>query len=124
MNIDMSLLQLTAGLEYKMICGSNETRISSVIYDSRKVTSGSLFICVHGFVSDGHKYILQALEKGASAIMISEGQTEIEVSELCETAKKKHAAVLSTPDTRRGLAMISAAYFSYPSEQIRMIGIT
>ncbi len=124
MNIEMDLLQLTDGLEYKIICGSNETKIQSVIYDSRKVTSGSLFVCIQGFVSDGHKYIKQALQKGAAAIMIADGQTGIELTELCKEAKEKHAVILSTPNTRRALAMISAAFFSYPSEKIQMIGIT
>jgi len=120
----MTVKELVEGLEYKIICGSEDTDISSVIYDSRKVTSGSFFVCVCGFVSDGHRYISQALEKGASAILIQENQAVMSLRDLHELASAKSAAVLSTADTRRGLASVSAAFFSHPADKLRMIGIT
>lgn len=119
-----TLKGLIEGLEYNIICGSEIMEITSVVYDSKKAAVGSLFVCVRGFVSDGHRYIAQALEKGASAILIQEDQDVLTVPELCEKASVNNAAVLSTPDTRRGLAHASAAFFAHPSEKLNLLGIT
>lgn len=119
-----TLKSLMEGLEYNIICGSETTAITSVVYDSRKAAAGSLFVCVRGFVSDGHRYITQALDKGACAILIQEDQDILTVPELCEKASVNNAAVLSAIDTRRGLAHASAAFFSHPSEKLNLLGIT
>lgn len=119
-----TLKSLTEGLEYDIICGPDTMEISSVVYDSRKVTSGSLFVCVCGFVSDGHRYISQALDKGAAAILIQGSQDILTVPDLIKMASAKNAAVLSTPDTRRGLAHVSAAFFAHPSRKLNLLGIT
>ncbi len=49
----MNLLSLLEHLEYKCLQGSTEQEVSSVVYDSRKVEEGSLFICIRGAVVDG-----------------------------------------------------------------------
>ena len=46
-----------------------ETEITGVTDDSRKVSSGNLFVCVKGPVADGHNYATKALENGAAAII-------------------------------------------------------
>jgi len=120
----MKLASLTEGLEYKIVSGSETVDVTSIIYDSRKVTEGSLFVCICGFVSDGHRFISQALEKGAAAIIIQDDQTVITLPDLALRAASSNTAVLSLSNTRRALAHISAAFFSHPSEKIRLIGIT
>jgi len=118
------LTDLTKGLEYRVMCGPADTEISAIIYDSRKTVAGSLFVCVCGFMVDGHRYISQALEKGAAAVMIQSGQTVLTPAELTAMALPKGVVVISVPDTRRGLAHVSAAFFSHPSEKIQLLGIT
>ena len=120
----ITLKSLAEDLEYDIICGQDTKEITSVVYDSRKVTSGSLFVCICGFVSDGHRYISQALDKGASAVLIQESQEILTLPDLVKMASAKNAAVLSTPDTRRGLARVSAAFFEYPSRKLNLLGIT
>ena len=61
----MNLLSLLEHLEYKCLQGSTEQEVSSVVYDSRKVEEGSLFICIRVAVVDGHKIIPDVLAKGA-----------------------------------------------------------
>ena len=46
-----------------------DTEVTDVIYDSRKVTEGTMFVCMVGAVTDGHKYIPDAVEKGAGVIV-------------------------------------------------------
>ena len=53
----MKLSSLLEKLEYTCVQGSTEQEVTGVVYDSRKVTDGSLFICIRGAVVDGHKFI-------------------------------------------------------------------
>ena len=64
----MKLNDIIQGLDIINVKGELNIDINNVQYDSRKVTKGTLFICIKGFVSDGHKYIKDAIEKGADEI--------------------------------------------------------
>ena len=66
----MNLLSLLEHLEYKCLQGSTEQEVSSVVYDSRKVEEGSLFICIRGAVVDGHKFIPDVVAKGAKKVVV------------------------------------------------------
>lgn len=52
----MKLISLLERLEYTCIQGSTDQEVKNVVYDSRKVEEGSLFICIRGAVVDGHKF--------------------------------------------------------------------
>lgn len=86
--------------------------VTDIIYDSRKVKPGCVFVCLPGAVHDGHAYAAAAAEKGAAAIL-----TEHDVDVL-------NVPVLRTPDCRRALAFLSAAFFGHPSKDMKMVGIT
>ena len=109
-------MRLTALLErvnYKCIQGNVDCEVKDVIYDSRKVSEGSLFICIRGAVVDGHTFAQDVAEKGASVIVAEE---PVEVPE--------QVTVILVEDTRYAMALISAAYFGYPAEKLKVIGIT
>ncbi len=59
----MKLNDIIQGLDIINVKGELNIDINNVQYDSRKVTKGTLFICIKGFVSDGHKYIKDAIER-------------------------------------------------------------
>ena len=67
----MKLSNLLANIEYTVINDGNP-EITDIIYDSRKVTDGTAFVCLKGYTSDGHKYAQSAVEKGAAALIISD----------------------------------------------------
>ena len=52
----MQLREVLKNIDYKLISGDLEKEVASVEYDSRKVTEGSLFVCVQGFTVDGHSF--------------------------------------------------------------------
>ena len=58
----MKLSNLLANIEYTVINDGNP-EITDIIYDSRKVTDGTAFVCLKGYTSDGHKYAQSAVEK-------------------------------------------------------------
>ena len=74
----MKLSQLSEQIEYTCVQGGLDKEIKSVVYDSRKVTPDSLFLCIKGAVSDGHKYAKEVVEKGATVLVV---QDEVEVPE-------------------------------------------
>ena len=109
----MRLERLLERLEYEVLQGSDQIEVTTLINDSRKVEKGSVFVCISGAVSDGHKFASDVAEKGASAVIV---EKEVEVPE--------HVTVIRVKDTRYALAFMSAAYFGYPAEKLKIIGIT
>ena len=69
-NIFMKIEKLMEGILYEVLSGTIEREINDVVYDSRKVSEGSAFVCLTGFNTDGHAYIDSALEKGAVLLVV------------------------------------------------------
>lgn len=119
----MRLSELLADAACEYLRGNGDTEITSVDYSSRTVQSGSLFICLRGFHSDGHDYIAQAVEAGAVAVLV-EGEAGAGEAYAAQLTKDSKATLVETPDTRKALALISAAWFGHPASKMTMIGIT
>ena len=109
----MKLTQLLERLEYEVIQGNDKIEVTELINDSRKVSEGSVFVCITGAVSDGHQYIEEVAAKDAAAVIV---EKEVEAPE--------GFTVIRVEDTRYALALMSAAYFGYPAEKLKVIGIT
>jgi len=105
--------RLLERLDYTLVQGKIDLDITELVYDSRKVTKGCLFVCIKGTVSDGHAYAKEAVKKGAAALFVQE-----------DVEAPKSVTVIKTRDTRYGLALASAAWFHYPAEKLRVIGVT
>lgn len=109
----MKLLDIIDLLNPKEVIGNKDIGdITDIIYDSRKVKEGSVFVCLKGALFDGHKFVLDAVNKGAKAI-ISEERIEID-----------NTPVIVVEDTRASLALISNEFFNNPSKELHLIGIT
>lgn len=87
-----------------------EIEITGLTCDSRKVEKGFAFVCINGFTLDGHDFALKAEELGA-AIVISEKPTGAKNEVIVE-------------DTHAAYALMSAAYFGYPSKDLKLVGVT
>lgn len=109
----MKLTQLLERLKYEVVKGKDDIEISDLINDSRKVGPDSVFVCISGAVSDGHAYVEEVAGKGASAVIV---EKDVEAPE--------GLTVIRVSDTRYALALMSAAYFGYPAEKLKVIGIT
>lgn len=108
----MQLQELVKGLDVLEWQGDQSVEIDSIVYDSRKARRGSLFVCVEGFVTDGHQYIAQALSQDVSAILLQKPVVGLDIP------------WARIADTRRGLAHVSDRFFGHPSGRLEMIGIT
>ena len=104
---------LVEKLDYELLQGSLEGEISELVYDTRKVTKDAMFVCIVGTAFDSHEKAAEVAAAGAKVIIVSK---EVEVPE--------DMTVIKVADTRYALALISAAYFDYPANTLKVIGIT
>ena len=107
----MKLHQLLAGIDMLAANVNMDTEITSVAYDSRKVTPGSLFVAITGFATDGNKYIPMALEKGAAAVVTAQPQTEA-------------VPFVQVKSDRLALAQLGCNFFDHPGASMKLIGVT
>ena len=108
----MELKRLIEGVEIERITGETLREIEGIAYHSQQVKKGFLFAAVRGLKADGHRFIEDALERGADAILLEEERkiprgTEIVVS-----------------NSRRALAKISSTFYGNPSSKVKLIGVT
>lgn len=110
----MKLSDLLVKIKYTAKNSVNP-EISDIIYDSRKVADGTVFVCLKGYTSDGHKYAKSAVENGAAALVISD-ELDFDVPQ--------NIAVIKTDDTRLALALMSAEFFGNPANELKTVAIT
>ncbi len=112
------LKDLLEKLDYQCVRSTKdveETEVSEIVYDSRKVTAGCLFICIKGANSDGHDFAAQVTAAGASVLVV---EKEVQLPSEAEVT------VIRVKDTRYAMAYLSAAYFGNPAKEMKVIGIT
>jgi UDP-N-acetylmuramoyl-L-alanyl-D-glutamate--2,6-diaminopimelate ligase len=99
--------------EYTCLQGDVHISVTELVYDSRKITTNCVFVCITGAVSDGHSFINEAMEKGAAAIIVEK-----------EVILPPQITVVRVDNTRLALANMAAAYFGHPARKLTTIGIT
>lgn len=109
----MTLKTLLERMEYSCVQGKTDIPITELVYDSRKVCKDSVFVCISGAVADGHDFIIQVVEQGAAAIIVEK-----------EVSAPEGVTIIKVENTRLALACASAAFFGYPAEKLKTIGIT
>ena len=85
-------------------------QVTSVTCDSRQVRRGSVFVCIAGSLTDGHNYVVQALQRGAILVVAQRD---------CGVPNQ-----LLFPDTRIVYARLCAAFFGYPARKLKLLGVT
>ncbi|MDR2136095.1 MAG: UDP-N-acetylmuramoyl-L-alanyl-D-glutamate--2,6-diaminopimelate ligase [Treponema sp.] len=93
---------------------SRDPLVTGLEYDSRKVKPGSLFFALKGLHTDGHRYIGQALERGAAAIVYEDESV----------GPDPRALYLRVRDSRRAMSPIAASFYGYPSQRMVCVGVT
>ncbi len=111
----MVLSRLLEKISYECVCGTTEREISDIVYDSRKVQPDCLFVCIPGAKADGHQYAAEAVKAGAAAIL---AEREVVLPEEADVT------VIRVDNTCYAMAFVSAAFFGYPAEQMKIIGVT
>lgn len=110
----MKLGQLIKNMAQAEVHGDTSVKISSLGFDSRKVVPGQLFFAVTGTASDGHRYIADAVAKGATAV----------VCEKLPEDTRPETAYVVVPDTSKALGEIASRFYGDPSGKLRLVGVT
>lgn len=108
----MNLKTLIAKLEPISTNGSLDLDIRSICFDSRRVTPGALYVALRGEQTDGHRFIHEAIERGAAATL-----TE-------ERVDQSRATNIVVKNSRSAMADLAAEFYHHPSQKMKMIGIT
>jgi UDP-N-acetylmuramoyl-L-alanyl-D-glutamate--2,6-diaminopimelate ligase len=108
------LSDILTGLPFTELQGAADVEISAVVFDSRKVIPGSLFVAVKGTQVDGHDYIEKAIKDGAVAIICEDlpGHTATEVD------------FLMVADSAVALGIVAANFYDNPSKKLKLVGVT
>ncbi|MDF2926419.1 MAG: murE2 [Paenibacillaceae bacterium] len=107
----MLLKELASLFTVSSIAGDGGTEFTGIQADSRLVAPGDLFICVRGLISDGHAYAAKAVEAGACALVVEE-------------LLPLDIPMILVKDARYAMAVIAGRFYGYPSQQMKVIGIT
>lgn len=94
--------------------GDLQREVQTVTDDSRKVSPGSLFIAVKGHTTDGHQYIKQAIDRGATAV----------VCQVMPDATSPDVTYVEVKDSRKALGWIASNFYGQPTEKLKVVGIT
>ena len=107
----MKLRDLLEKIDIAYAAADMAIEIHGVCFDTRKLRAGELFVAVRGYQCDGHQHIEEAVNNGAVCV-------------LCEETPKINTPYILVEDSRKALAMTSAAWFGYPASKLRLIGVT
>jgi UDP-N-acetylmuramoyl-L-alanyl-D-glutamate--2,6-diaminopimelate ligase len=109
--------------EYEVVAQgySPDPEINGISYDSRAVSPDYLFVAVSGFHTDGHKYIPDAIENGARAVI---GTNRKALLNLAAAPPNNKVAFVQVKDERAALAHLSACFYNYPARKLGVIGVT
>lgn len=105
---------ILTGVTVLSVKGKTDIQIRAVNSDSRKISSGDVFVAVKGYSSDGHSFIASAVEKGAAVIIAEHIPETISGSVTCVVVE----------DSARAYGVILHNYFNAPTTKLKLVGIT
>ncbi len=110
----MTLSGLLQNIEVLKSHGSLAQKIKGIAYDSREVKEGFLFAALQGLHTDGHRYVEEAIARGAVAVLHSQDLSRY----------RREISYIQVEDSRGSLSALSAALYNYPSRELAVIGVT
>lgn len=105
-----------AGITSAEVTGDPQQMISSVVYDSRKAAPGTLFVAMRGGYVDGHDYLQDALNRGASAALVDRDADPAQWAGF--------ESVTLVEDSRAALASVAERFYHRASKDLTLIGVT
>ncbi|MEN9369820.1 MAG: hypothetical protein RI952_685 [Bacteroidota bacterium] len=110
----MKLSALLNSCKILELVGNTEQDINGIYFDSRKVSSGSLFIATIGTAVDGHDFIESAIIKGACVIVCQKLPTNLQAN----------VTYVVVENSSRAMGLMAAAYYQHPSKKLKLVGVT
>src|SRR3954462_10668211 len=108
----MQLKTLLATTSVRQVFGSVDRPVENIAYDSRRVQRHTMFVALRGEKTDGHQFIGQAIDKGASVIVAEREEKDPRVTSLL------------VENTRTALADFSATFYGHPARKLKLAAVT
>ena len=112
----MQLKTLLVALPVREIIGPLDRAVESIAYDSRRVQRDGLFVALRGEKSDGHNFVGQAIEKGATVIVAERVENP--------TVTGRRASRVLVENTRSAMADLAARFYNFPGRKLKLAGVT
>lgn len=109
----MKLADVLQGVEVRRIVGTSQRQITGIAYHTRRVDKGFLFAALRGLEVDGHRFIGEAVKRGAEAVVLED-----------ETTPPGNGTMILVPNSRQALARVSSNFYGTPSSHVTLIGVT
>lgn len=110
-DINKTLAEVMRDVEGAAFIGDMGVKITGISLDSRKVSTGDLFVCIPGFNVDGHDFAEAALQAGAAALLV-------------ERFLPFDVPQLKVDNIRQTVGYVAAAIYGYPSRKLELVGVT
>ena len=110
----MNLRQLLYKVNITKVVGTTNIELAAVAFDSRKIKESFLFVAIKGTQSDGHSYIQQTIEAGATVIVLEDMPADLD----------NKVTYVQVDDSNIALGIIASNFYDNPSEKIKLVGIT
>ncbi|HEX2910368.1 MAG TPA: UDP-N-acetylmuramoyl-L-alanyl-D-glutamate--2,6-diaminopimelate ligase [Chloroflexia bacterium] len=101
--------------------GNLETAVSGIVYSSREAQPGAVFVAVVGFHTDGHRFLGDAAQHGAQALV---GSDRAQLAAFINSPQYSGQTVVLVPDERTALTHLAAAFYGFPARKIGVVGVT
>ncbi len=111
----MKIAELISGMDDTEVLGQREAEILGLAYDSRRVSTGYLFVAVRGYKLDGHDFMGDAVARGAAALLIERGHV---------SPPEAGVPVITVSDSREALAELARRFYGNPSRHLSVLGVT
>ncbi|WP_462137130.1 UDP-N-acetylmuramoyl-L-alanyl-D-glutamate--2,6-diaminopimelate ligase [Candidatus Mycalebacterium sp.] len=108
----MSFSEIASAIDCEIYAGDPAARVSGICVHSSEVSPGDLFVAVRGAVTDGHKYVAEAVSRGASAVITQKRLSGLKIS----------AALAG--DSKAAAALAACVFHGYPSRGFTLAGVT
>ena len=116
----MELTQLLNSLHVIQVTGEVQRKdVADIVYDSRKVQKNSVFVAIKGYKTDGHKFLQDAINKGAVAVVVEDDDSIPD-----ELIMHSKIAKLVVNNSRIALAELSKGFYKDPTSKLKLVGIT
>ncbi len=114
----MELKKMLVGIDGIKAKGNLDVDIVEIENNSKNVKEGYAFVAIKGYKEDGHKYINEAIQNGAIAIVVEEG------CDLKAININDNLTIIMVKNTREALAKMSSNFYGNPSSKFKLIGVT
>ncbi len=116
----MEMTQLLNSVHAIQVTGEVQRRdVADIVYDSRKVQKNSIFVAIKGYKTDGHKFLQDAINKGAVAVVVEDDNAIPD-----DLITHSQIAKILVNDCRKALAELSKGFYKDPTSKLKLVGIT